>query len=461
MRWPRCARRSISCATTRPRRGPWCRRASCRARPARAISIALHGRGVFVAISPWNFPLAIFTGQIAAALAVGNAVLAKPAPQTPLIAARAVALLHAGGRARGRPDPAARAGRRSARAWSRARRSPASPSPARPQTAWRINRALAAKDGPIPALIAETGGQNAMLVDSSALPEQVVADVLLSAFRSAGQRCSALRVLYVQDAIAPTGARDAGRRDARAARRRSGPARDRHRPGDRRGRARAPDRTCRADAARGAADPARAARSGARPRLLLRAARLRDRTIEQLEGEVFGPILHVVRFAGDRLDQVVDAINGTGYGLTLGVHSRIDQTIERVLERARAGNIYVNRNMIGAVVGVQPFGGERPVGHRPQGRRPALSAALRDRAHGQHQHRRGRRQRRPAQPRRRAGAGAGGRLAGRRVAEAERIGRIDAQPLDVVREESQLLERVPDAAPAPDGRPPRRRTAPG
>jgi RHH-type proline utilization regulon transcriptional repressor/proline dehydrogenase/delta 1-pyrroline-5-carboxylate dehydrogenase len=327
--------------------------------------LALHGRGAFVAISPWNFPLAIFTGQIAAALAVGNAVLAKPAPQTPLIAAKAVALLHRAGVPEdalillpGGPAVGARLVADAGIAGVAFTGST--------QTAWAINRALAAKDGPIVPLIAETGGQNAMLVDSSALPEQVVADVLDSSFRSAGQRCSALRVLCVQDDIAPRVldmlagamleleigdpgllATDVGPVIDEAAKRRL----EQH-----------------------------AARMMREARLIQRVP-LRDdlgrgcffaphafeiESIAQLEGEVFGPILHVVRFDSDRLGAMIDAINGTGYGLTLGVHSRIDQTVDLVLERARAGNIYVNRNMIGAVVGVQPFGGERLSGTGPK-----------------------------------------------------------------------------------------------
>jgi RHH-type proline utilization regulon transcriptional repressor/proline dehydrogenase/delta 1-pyrroline-5-carboxylate dehydrogenase len=327
--------------------------------------LALHGRGVFVAISPWNFPLAIFTGQIAAALAVGNAVLAKPAPQTPLIAAKAVALLHRAGVPEdtlillpGGPAVGARLVGEVGIAGVAFTGST--------QTAWAINRALAAKDGPIVPLIAETGGQNAMLVDSSALPEQVVADVLDSSFRSAGQRCSALRVLCVQDDIAPRVlemlagamleleigdpgllATDVGPVIDEAAKRRL----EQH-----------------------------AARMMREARLIQRVP-LRDdlgrgcffaphafeiESIAQLEGEVFGPILHVVRFDSDRLGDMIDAINGTGYGLTLGVHSRIDRTVDLVLERARAGNIYVNRNMIGAVVGVQPFGGERLSGTGPK-----------------------------------------------------------------------------------------------
>jgi RHH-type proline utilization regulon transcriptional repressor/proline dehydrogenase/delta 1-pyrroline-5-carboxylate dehydrogenase len=327
--------------------------------------LALHGRGVFVAISPWNFPLAIFTGQIAAALAVGNAVLAKPAPQTPLIAAKAMALLHEAGIPEnalillpGGPEVGARI--------------VADPGIAgvaftgSTHTAWVINRALAAKDGPIAPLIAETGGQNAMLVDSSALPEQVVADVLESSFRSAGQRCSALRVLCVQDDVAPRVldmlagamlelvvgnpgllATDVGPVIDEAARQRL-----EHHAARMMHEGRLIQRVPLADElARGCFFAPQAFEIDA---------------IARLEGEVFGPILHVVRFAGDRLEEVIDAINDTGYGLTLGVHSRIDQTIERVLARARAGNIYINRNMIGAVVGVQPFGGERLSGTGPK-----------------------------------------------------------------------------------------------
>jgi RHH-type transcriptional regulator, proline utilization regulon repressor / proline dehydrogenase / delta 1-pyrroline-5-carboxylate dehydrogenase len=327
--------------------------------------LALHGRGVFVAISPWNFPLAIFTGQIAAALAVGNAVLAKPAPQTPLIAARAVALLHEAGV----PEDALVLLPGGSEVGARLVADPGIAGVAftgSTQTAWAINRALAAKDGPIVPLIAETGGQNAMLVDSSALPEQVIADVLESSFRSAGQRCSALRVLCLQDDIAPRVlemlagamlelevgdpgllATDVGPVIDEAARQRLEEHAARML---REGRLiqRVP---LRAELARGCFFAPQAFEIDA---------------LTRLKGEVFGPILHVVRFAGDRLEQMIEAIDATGYGLTLGVHSRIDQTIDRVLEQARAGNIYVNRNMIGAVVGVQPFGGERLSGTGPK-----------------------------------------------------------------------------------------------
>jgi RHH-type proline utilization regulon transcriptional repressor/proline dehydrogenase/delta 1-pyrroline-5-carboxylate dehydrogenase len=327
--------------------------------------LTLRGRGAFVAISPWNFPLAIFTGQIAAALVVGNAVLAKPAPQTPMIAARAVALLHEAGVPEdalillpGGPSVGARLvadPRIAGVAFTGSTR-----------TAWNINRALAAKDGPIAPLIAETGGQNAMLVDSSALPEQVVADVVDSAFRSAGQRCSALRVLYLHEAVAPrviemlAGAMAELRiGDPGLLGTDIGPvidqtARDRllaH--AERMGREGRHIHTV-------ALDPALASGCFFAPRAF------EIDSIDRLNGEVFGPILHVVRFSGDRLEEVVDAVNGTGYGLTFGIHSRIDHTVERVLSRIRAGNVYVNRNIIGAVVGVQPFGGEGLSGTGPK-----------------------------------------------------------------------------------------------
>ena len=291
-------------------------------------------------------------------------MLAKPAPQTPLIAAKAVALLHQAGVPEdalillpGGPEVGARL--------------VADPGIAgvaftgSTQTAWAINRALAAKDGPIVPLIAETGGQNAMLVDSSALPEQVVADVLVLVPLGRPALLGAARAVPAGRHRAAR-AGDAGRRHAGARGRRSRAARDRRRPGDRRG---------------GAATPRAARGAHAREGRLIQRVPLRAELARgcffapqafeidahrPLEGEVFGPILHVVRFAGDRLEAMIDAINGTGYGLTLGVHSRIDQTVDLVLERARAGNIYVNRNMIGAVVGVQPFGGEGLSGTGPK-----------------------------------------------------------------------------------------------
>ena len=319
--------------------------------------LALRGRGVFACISPWNFPLAIFTGQVAAALAAGNAVIAKPAEQTPLVAAAAVRLLLEAGvpgevlhflpgegsviGARLTADP-----RLDGVAFTGST-----------ETARIINRALAARDAPLAALIAETGGQNAMIVDSSALLEQVVHDAVASAFNAAGQRCSALRVLFLQEDIADkTLSLLAGTMDLLSIGDPGllvtdvGPVID--------------------EEARQLLE-AHAARivQGARwhHRIELGAAHaagsfvaplaVEISGIEALEREVFGPILHVVRYRADGIDAVIDAINGTGYGLTLGVHSRIDGFSRRIAERVQAGNVYVNRNMIGAVVGVQPFGG--------------------------------------------------------------------------------------------------------
>ena len=235
----RCAVRSarggrLSAATTPRRRGARWRRSRCRGRPARRNELHYRGRGVFVCISPWNFPLAIFLGQVAAALAAGNAVVAKPAEQTPLIARR--------GRAPAASRPACRRARciscrataRSARRWSPTRASPASPSPARPRSARAINRALAAKDGPIVPLIAETGGINAMIVDATALPEQVTDDVVTSAFRSAGQRCSALRLLCVQEDVADRMIEMIAGAAQELVARRSARSGDPCRPGDRR-----------------------------------------------------------------------------------------------------------------------------------------------------------------------------------------------------------------------------------
>jgi RHH-type proline utilization regulon transcriptional repressor/proline dehydrogenase/delta 1-pyrroline-5-carboxylate dehydrogenase len=328
--------------------------------------IALHGRGVFACISPWNFPLAIFTGQIAAALAAGNAVVAKPAEQTPLAAAAAVRLLlEAGipgdvlhllpgtGEAVGAPlvaDP-----RIAGIAFTGST-----------ETARRINLDLARRPGPIVPLIAETGGQNAMIVDSSALAEQVVADLLISAFDSAGQRCSAARLLYVQADIADhllamlTGAMaELVIGDPAMIATDIGPV---------------------IDAAAKEALEAHAARMERDGRLIYRCIlppstdhgtffaphAFEIDSANRLAGEVFGPILHVVRWQADRLDPVIDEIAATGYGLTLGIHSRIDETVRHILGRLQVGNSYVNRSMIGAVVGVQPFGGEGLSGTGPK-----------------------------------------------------------------------------------------------
>jgi RHH-type proline utilization regulon transcriptional repressor/proline dehydrogenase/delta 1-pyrroline-5-carboxylate dehydrogenase len=328
--------------------------------------LTLHGRGVFVCISPWNFPLAIFTGQIVAALMAGNSVIAKPAEQTPLIASFAAKLFLEAGVPKqafhllpgdgvvgselvSHPDVAGVAFTGST------------------EVARLINRALAAKDGPIVPLIAETGGQNAMVIDSSALSEQVIDDVLISAFGSAGQRCSALRVLYVQEDVAD----------------------------------RVLEMLKGAMEQRVVGDPVYLStdigpvideqalnilhehekKLGKIGRLIARTPlpdSIKDKgyffapvayeidSLSQLEKEVFGPILHVIRYRAEEIDKELNEINATGYGLTCGVHSRISSTMKHVTRQLDVGNAYVNRTTIGAVVGVQPFGGRGLSGTGPK-----------------------------------------------------------------------------------------------
>jgi RHH-type proline utilization regulon transcriptional repressor/proline dehydrogenase/delta 1-pyrroline-5-carboxylate dehydrogenase len=321
----------------------------------------LRGRGVFVAISPWNFPLAIFLGQVTAALMAGNAVVAKPAEQTPLIAYEAVRLLHEAGVPRSALHLLPGDGRIGAALT-------AHPDVAgvvftgSTEVARAINRALAAKDGPIVPLIAETGGINAMIVDATALPEQVADDVLTSAFRSAGQRCSALRILFVQEDVADRmiemisgAARELKIGDPADASVHIGPVID-------------TDAKSRLDAH--IARMKREARlhfAGASPAGQYVAPHIFElASASQLTEEVFGPILHVVRYTAGHLGEVLASIGRTGYGLTLGIHSRIDDVVEAVIDRLAVGNVYVNRNIIGAVVGVQPFGGSGLSGTGPK-----------------------------------------------------------------------------------------------
>jgi RHH-type transcriptional regulator, proline utilization regulon repressor / proline dehydrogenase / delta 1-pyrroline-5-carboxylate dehydrogenase len=328
--------------------------------------LSWHGRGVFLCISPWNFPLAIFAGQVAAALVTGNTVLAKPAEQTPLVAAAAVRLFHAAGV----PGPALHLLPGSGPALGEAllpdARLAGVAFTGSTEVARLINRTLAARDSAIPTLIAETGGQNAMLVDSSALPEQVVLDTVKSAFNSAGQRCSALRVLFLQEDVADRTLRllkgymselrigDPGLLSTDI-----GPVIDRE----------ALD-TLEAHAARMEQEQRIVARCELPPHAangtFFAPLVAELDSIAQLEREVFGPILHVVRYSARELDQVLEAINATGYGLTLGVHSRIDSRAREVFAKVKAGNVYVNRNMVGAVVGVQPFGGTGLSGTGPK-----------------------------------------------------------------------------------------------
>jgi RHH-type proline utilization regulon transcriptional repressor/proline dehydrogenase/delta 1-pyrroline-5-carboxylate dehydrogenase len=329
--------------------------------------LQLQGRGVFVCISPWNFPLAIFLGQVSAALAAGNSVIAKPAEQTNLIGYAAVKLLHEAGIPEAvlqfLPGDGATVGA----ALTKDPRVAGVAFTGSTETARAINRALAGREaGPIATLIAETGGQNAFIADSSALPEQLVKDAMGSAFTSAGQRCSAARVLFVQDDIADkvmtmlAGAMDELKvGDPGLLSTDVGPVID-------------------ADALKILDDHAARMANEAR---LIKQANAGDDTahgtffapraweltsLDQLQKEIFGPALHVVRWKADQLDAVIDQINATGYGLTLGVHSRIDETIDRIAARVKVGNVYVNRNQIGAVVGVQPFGGQGLSGTGPK-----------------------------------------------------------------------------------------------
>jgi RHH-type proline utilization regulon transcriptional repressor/proline dehydrogenase/delta 1-pyrroline-5-carboxylate dehydrogenase len=321
--------------------------------------LMLEGRGVFACISPWNFPLAIFTGQIAAALVCGNSVVAKPAEQTPLIAAQAVRLLHEAGIPAEVLQLLPGSGEDVGTKLVRDPRVAGVAFTGGIDTAHAINRALAARAASIPiaTFIAETGGVNAMLVDSSALPEQVVGDVLSSAFQSAGQRCSALRLLLVQEEIAPAiismlaGAMDelvVG--DAADLATDVGPVIDAGALAGLREHERRMD--AEATLIQRCTLPANASYGTYFAPVAYELAAL-----EQLPGEVFGPVLHVLRYRMHELDALLDALNARGYGLTFGIHSRIGGTIEHVQRRIRAGNVYINRNIIGAVVGVHPFGG--------------------------------------------------------------------------------------------------------
>jgi RHH-type proline utilization regulon transcriptional repressor/proline dehydrogenase/delta 1-pyrroline-5-carboxylate dehydrogenase len=328
--------------------------------------LGLHGRGPFACISPWNFPLAIFTGQVAAALAAGNTVIAKPAEQTPLIAIRALQLF----RDAGLPENVAACAIGDGE-------SVGAPLVADPrlrgvaftgsvETAQRINRALAQRDGPIVPLIAETGGVNAMLVDASALPEQVVDDVVISAFQSAGQRCSAQRILLVDEGCAPRVMRLI--RGALAELKVGDPAEPDTDIGP------VIDAASHAVLARHIEKLRKSAQLiGEAP---LDAKLAEDHYIAPIafevaldalpRTEVFGPILHVATYRRSDLAIVLEWLRATGYGLTLGIHSRIQGFIDEVVRSARVGNIYVNRSMIGAVVGVQPFGGEGLSGTGPK-----------------------------------------------------------------------------------------------
>jgi RHH-type proline utilization regulon transcriptional repressor/proline dehydrogenase/delta 1-pyrroline-5-carboxylate dehydrogenase len=331
-----------------------------------ANELTLHGKGVFACISPWNFPLSIFTGQVAGALAAGNAVLAKPAEQTPLIAAAATRLLHQAGVPKDVLNLLPGDGPKIGAALFGDPRLAGVAFTGSTEAANAINRALAARNGPIATLIAETGGQNAMIVDSTALPEQVARDALSSAFDSAGQRCSALRVLFVQEDVADKmleiilGAMDElSIGDPMKLSTDIGPVIDEEARKNLEAHAVRMKRE--AKLLRALEIPADCANG-----TFFAPHAFEIPSLALLKREVFGPVLHVIRFAGDRLDEVCEQINATGYGLTLGVHSRIEETANFVRAHVRAGNIYVNRNQIGAVVGQQPFGGEGLSGTGPK-----------------------------------------------------------------------------------------------
>ena len=327
--------------------------------------LRLHGRGVFATISPWNFPLAIFTGMASAALAAGNTVIAKPAEQTPLIAALAVRLCHEAGI----PDDVLQLAPGDGKVGAALTSDPRIAGVAftgSTETARAINRALAARDAPIATLIAETGGQNALIVDSSALPEQVTRDVMSSAFQSAGQRCSALRVLYLQDDIADaTLEMIRGAFEALVIGDPADPATDVGPVIDTEAKAALDDHVAAMRSAGRKVWQRELGEACARGTFVAPAIVEID-SIADLQRENFGPVLHVARFAAEGLGEVIEDINRTGYGLTLGLHSRIDATRRLVESRARAGNLYVNRNQIGAVVGSQPFGGEGLSGTGPK-----------------------------------------------------------------------------------------------
>ena len=350
------AAQARACLVARPMPGP----------AGESNVLRYRGRGVFVCISPWNFPLAIFLGQVIAALVAGNAVVAKPAEQTPLIAARAVALLHEAGVPKSALHlvPGDGAVGASLVADPRAAGVVFTGST---KVGRAINQALAAKRGPIVPLIAETGGINAMIVDATALPEQVIDDVMASAFRSAGQRCSSLRLLCLQDDVADPmldmlseAMRELKVGDPREPATHVGPVID--------GEAKKKLESWIADMARAGrlrfrwdGDPAwPAGGTYVAPALieLDRAAELKE--------EIFGPVLHVVRWRADEIEMLLDDIAANGTALTLGIHSRIDSAVEHIAARLPHGNVYVNRNMIGAVVGTQPFGGTELSGTGPK-----------------------------------------------------------------------------------------------
>ena len=326
--------------------------------------LRLRGRGVWVCISPWNFPLAIFVGQVAAALSTGNAVVAKPAEQTPGVAWEAVKLLHAAGIPEGALQLAHGPGDTVGAALVAAPGVAGVVFTGSTQVAKIINRALAAKDGAITPLIAETGGINAMLVDSSALPEQVVDAVVSSAFRSAGQRCSALRLLCVHESIADKviemvqgAALELAAGDPALLATDVGPVIDAEAFDSLQKHIERLKNTSKVVVAQ-------QIRAQTAPNTVAPCA-FEVASIADVKTEIFGPVLQIVRWGGDPA-LVIDQINALGYGLTLGIQTRIDSRAQQLAARAHVGNVYINRAMTGAVVGVQPFGGEGLSGTGPK-----------------------------------------------------------------------------------------------
>ncbi|OED42643.1 bifunctional proline dehydrogenase/L-glutamate gamma-semialdehyde dehydrogenase [Endozoicomonas sp. (ex Bugula neritina AB1)] len=330
---------------------------------AKRLERSAHARGIIACISPWNFPLAIFAGQVLASLAAGNVVIAKPAGQTALIANRAVELMHEAGIPKAAIQLLPGSGSTVGAALTSDPRIAGVCFTGSTATALRINKVMAKNMAPDAPLVAETGGLNAMIVDSTALPEQVVRDVVASAFQSAGQRCSALRMLYVQKDIADNllnmlyGAMDeliVG--DPWLLSTDVGPVID---DAAKKG----IETHCRKFDAKG-----RVLKSLAIPEegRFVAPTIIKLDGIEELEEEIFGPVLHVATFEADEIDKVVDTINAQGFGLTFGLHTRVDSRVSQIVERIKAGNIYVNRNQIGAIVGSQPFGGEGLSGTGPK-----------------------------------------------------------------------------------------------
>jgi RHH-type transcriptional regulator, proline utilization regulon repressor / proline dehydrogenase / delta 1-pyrroline-5-carboxylate dehydrogenase len=342
--------------------------------------LRLIARGPWVCISPWNFPLAIFAGQVAAALATGNTVLAKPAEQTPGVAQAMVALLHSAGVPSGALQLLHGAGETVGAALVAAPGVAGVVFTGSTQVAKIINRALAAKDGPIVPLIAETGGINAMLVDSTALPEQVADAVVQSAFRSAGQRCSALRLLCVHESIADGviemiqgAAKELRVGDTFDLATDVGPVIDREAFDNIQNHLKRLEKSSKSllntslssvfvasTAINSIANVTPSIVSNLIPPLAFELNAISD-----IGSEIFGPVLHVVRWRGDPAE-VIAQINALGYGLTLGIQTRIDSRAQALARAAHVGNVYINRNMIGAVVGVQPFGGEGLSGTGPK-----------------------------------------------------------------------------------------------